>query len=238
MTIRDWTPARVRGDVPAARREPFSPNAVFVSVKAMRAAATVTASILEWKQMSRPTDEQLMCQVRDGQLSRLGELFERYHVSLFHFFQRLSGNRQFSEDLVQEVFLRILRFRHTFRDDSAFPTWMYQIARNARVDALRRQHNESALNEEFDQRSDEAPHAESRAMARQQEALLRAALARLGEEQRELLVLSRYQDLKYHQIAELLDCEPGTVKTRVFRAMAELRRIFFDLTGAPARPEA
>jgi RNA polymerase sigma-70 factor (ECF subfamily) len=193
--------------------------------------------------MSRPTDEQLMCQVRDGEVARLGELFERYQSPLFNYFRRLGGDRQFSEDLVQEVFMRILRFRHTFRagstgDGTPFATWIYQIARNARVDAFRKRHAEAVLNEEFDQAPDAAPHAESRAVAREQEALVREALSRLNEDQRELLVLSRYQELKYNQIAELLDCEPGTVKTRVFRAMAELRRIFFDLTGATARPEA
>jgi RNA polymerase sigma-70 factor (ECF subfamily) len=179
-----------------------------------------------------------MCRVRDGDVAPLGELFARYRTPLFNFFLRMDGDRQLGEDLVQEVFVRILRFRQTFHDATPFATWMYQIARNARIDHYRRRHAEVALNEELDLPLDGAPHAESRALATERETLLNSALARLAPAQRELLVLSRFQELKYHQIAALLDCEPGTVKTRIFRAMAELRRIFFELAGTPGRLES
>ena len=76
--------------------------------------------------------------VRDGDVSQLGQLFERYHARLFEFLNRMTGNRVAAEDLVQDVFVRILKYRGTYRDDGRFETWLFRIARNARADYFRR----------------------------------------------------------------------------------------------------
>ena len=75
-----------------------------------------------------------MLAVRTGDAGQLGRLFERHHVTLFEFLYRTTGDRTGAEDLVQDVFVRILKYRHTYRDGSSFVTWMYRIARNARAD--------------------------------------------------------------------------------------------------------
>lgn len=80
------------------------------------------------------SDSVLMQQVRDGDLRKLAVLFERHHRALFHFFLRCTGNRELGEDLVQEVYFRILRYRHTYDPKYSFTAWMYQIARNAQMD--------------------------------------------------------------------------------------------------------
>src|SRR5438105_5514891 len=90
---------------------------------------------------ARP-DEELMLYVRNGVPEMLGVLFERYHVPLFNFFYRLTGNRMASEDLVQDAFYRILKYRQSYKPGSPFRTWMYQIARNARADQFHRQPRE------------------------------------------------------------------------------------------------
>ncbi len=79
-----------------------------------------------------------MLQVRDGAGETLGVLFDRYHAPLYNFYTKLTGDRTLSEDLVQEVFLRILRHRKTFRTGTPFRAWIYQIARNARIDHFRK----------------------------------------------------------------------------------------------------
>src|SRR5262252_3551721 len=84
------------------------------------------------------TDEELMVAVREGRLDQLEPLFSRYRESLYDFFSRLTGNRVASEDLVQEVFVRILKYRESYRETNRFVTWMYQIGRNARADYLRK----------------------------------------------------------------------------------------------------
>ena len=73
-------------------------------------------------------DEEIMSSVKKGSVNMLAILFERYHVKLYNYFLRLTGDKGISEDLTQEVFLRILKYRDTFRHESKFTTWMYQIA--------------------------------------------------------------------------------------------------------------
>lgn len=167
-------------------------------------------------------DEELMGQVRNGVGEMLGQLFERYQSPLFNFYLKLTGDRSVSEDLVQEVFLRILKYRHSYHPETPFRAWMYQIARNARVDHFRKKRPETALEPEM------APAVIPNDLTQeQQEAeLLHRALLELTEDKREVLVLSRFQGLKYEQIAEVMDCEVNTVKVRVHRALHDLREIY------------
>ena len=180
--------------------------------------------------MNSPTDHQLMLRVREGEVANLGHLFERHHERLYNFFVRLSGSLPLSEDLVQEVFVRMLKYRHAYREDSQFTSWMYQIARHVRFDQLRKKPREVTLNEQEEPISGDAAPGE-RIEKMQELALLRSALTRLSPEKREVLVLSRFQRLKYDQIAEILGCEIGAVKVRVYRAIKELRDAFFQIQG-------
>jgi len=181
-------------------------------------------------------DDRLMREVRDGDVGKLGVLFERHHVALFNFYLRMGEDRAGAEDLVQDVFFRMLRFRHTFKDGTPFATWMYSIARNTRIDHFRKGRRETALDEE-NVTPDRRPSAAASLELEQETDLVRRALDMLPEDKRELLVLARYQELKYEQVAELVGCEVGTLKVRIYRAVHQLREIFFELRAAPgARP--
>lgn len=192
--------------------------------------------------MVTESDEKLMAAVRAGDLRKLAVLFERHHRALFSFFVHMNGNRDLSQDLVQDVFFRILRYRHTYVDGRAFPAWMYQIARNASIDTGNKRKGELQLvtnREDDEDRSAREPVSElvaaDEAIRRRQEIdLLRRALARLPDEKREVLVLSRFQNLAYEEIAAILGCEVGTVKVRVFRATKALGEIYFELAGERA----
>lgn len=172
-----------------------------------------------------------MNQVRDGQVARLGLLFERHHRRLFNFCLRLTGDRQASEDLVQEVFTRILKYRHTYRPDSDFLVWTYQMARNAAADYHRKRGRMAESDDE--PRDEEVASAAPRPLDELESAeavgLLRQALGQLPLDKRELLVMSRFQNLRYEQIAEILGCTVGAVKVRVHRAVKQLRAIYLNL---------
>jgi RNA polymerase sigma-70 factor (ECF subfamily) len=179
------------------------------------------------------TDDELMLAVRGGDLSRLEALFERYHRPLFDYLTRMIGNRTAAEDLVQDVFVRILKYRHTFRQDSRFETWAFRIARNARADFFQaRRIRETPLDEAAEQPDGATGTAEQFEQDRQA-ARVRRALLLMREDQRELIVLARYRGMKYEAIAELLDVEVGTVKVRMHRAVNELRDIFNGLSETP-----
>jgi RNA polymerase sigma-70 factor (ECF subfamily) len=171
-------------------------------------------------------DEALMRAVRDGDLGKLGVLFARYHLGLFDFLNRMTGRRDVAEDLVQDVFLRILKYRATFRDDSRFETWAFRIARNARADYFAKRDRVEPLSDEALASPDETRSPEGELEQQDDAALLRSALMRLREDRRELLILARYRGMKHEAIAELLGVDTGTVKVRIHRALNELRDIF------------
>ena len=176
------------------------------------------------------TDEALMRAVRDGEVAKLGVLFERHHAALFDFLSRMTGNRTAAEDLVQDVFVRILKYRATFRGDG-FETWMFRIARNARADYFRRRGAVDHVSDEGIDPPSDAP-GPARLLEQDQEvARLKQALARLREDRRELIVLTRYRGMTHEQIAAILGVDTGTVKVRIHRAIKELRQIFLELSG-------
>jgi RNA polymerase sigma factor (sigma-70 family) len=175
----------------------------------------------------------LMAEVAGGQVAKMAMLFERHHRPLFRYFVSMNRNRELSEDLVQDVFFRMLRYRASYDPKQNFTAWMYQIARNANFDQAQKRKSEVIGIDEFTERhaepASEAPGPEEAAARGQDLKLLRRALDRLPSDKRELLVLSRFQNLKYEEIASVLGCEVGTVKVRVFRAMRALEQIYHSL---------
>src|SRR5215831_14397344 len=95
------------------------------------------------------TDKTLMLAVKAGDLERFGVLFERHHDPIFAFFYRMTADPTLSQDLTQEVFIRMLKYRNTFGEDSDFRGWMYQIARNLRADHFRHRVPQAALLQEI-----------------------------------------------------------------------------------------
>ncbi len=177
------------------------------------------------------SDNKLMEEVKIGNVEKLAVLFEKYHIPLFNFFLRLTANRNISEDLVQEVFMRMLKYRTTYQGRSKFTLWMYQIGRNVHIDYLRKKKDEMPLEEQWSDPVTSDPSPAERMEDGQEVLLLRQALAKLPLKKREVLILSRYQDLKYKEIAEILGCHIGTVKAHVHRAIKELGKIYFELQG-------
>ncbi|MBI4905204.1 MAG: RNA polymerase sigma factor [Acidobacteria bacterium] len=188
--------------------------------------------------MASQTDDQLMMEVRTGAVSQFAVLFERHHRALFRFFSLSAGSSTLAEDLTQEVFFRMLRFRETFQSGARFTPWMYQIARNVHFDHLRKRQHEMPLFDDREGRdfdaADPDASAERKLMRASDLATLRKALQRLPADKRELLVLCRWQNLTYEQIGEILQCDPAAVKSRVFRTMKLLGEIFHRLAGRQA----
>ncbi len=178
-----------------------------------------------------PSDHELMIAVRAGEIRRLGDIFERYHQRLYGFFVRLTNDRSASEDLVQLVFYRILKYRHTYRDEGKFSAWIYHLSRKVAADHHRKRSHAPAATDPVDlhEHPDAGPAPDARATAADDLDLLRVALTRLPLEQRELLVLSRLQNVEHKEIARLLDCSVGAVKVRVHRALKELREVYFKV---------
>lgn len=177
------------------------------------------------------SDHALMLAVRDGELDALGELFERHHGPLFGYLVKHTGDRTAAEDVAQTVFQRMLKYRHTYRDDGSFTAWMYHLARRCAADHFRKANAAPHATDPADlnEHADETPHAAHLATTRDDHALLQTALARLDRDDREVLLLARFQELSFAEIAGILECSVGAARVRAHRALRELRDIYFRL---------
>jgi RNA polymerase sigma factor (sigma-70 family) len=182
---------------------------------------------------TQSTDHERMIAVARGDLESMSGIYQSRHRVLFRFFFRLTGRQAVAEDLVHEVFLRMIRYRRTYQEtyvDGGFESWMYRIARNTLADHARKRRSEvSPGDNELEMIESGRPTPFESAAKRQDLALLHRALRELPEDKRELLVLTRFQDLSYEQTGAILGCAAGTVKGRVFRAMKELSSIYQEL---------
>ncbi|HLT74066.1 MAG TPA: sigma-70 family RNA polymerase sigma factor [Ohtaekwangia sp.] len=172
------------------------------------------------------TDETIMVAVKNGDLQQTSFLFERYHKRIFNFLAQLSNDREVAEDLTQNVFLRMIRYRNSFRDDSRFTPWIYQIARNVYADhyqMAKKTHKETV---DFAKVSDSIPD-ESDQGVNEKEELLYRSMERLSEEQRELLIMTRFQHMRYEEVAQIMNTSVSNIKVKVHRAIGKLREYYF-----------
>lgn len=184
--------------------------------------------------MNTWADERVMINVKEGKVEMLAILFEKYHVKLYNFFLRLTGNKGSSEDMTQDVFFRILKYRSSYRGECKFTTWMYRIARNVNIDYMKKYKKDIPLEEQWEEEAAPDIQPEEKAAAEQDQVFLHKALAKLAWKKREVLVLSRFQDMKYKEIAQLLDCSIESVKILVHRAIKDLRKAYIGLKGGTA----
>jgi RNA polymerase sigma-70 factor (ECF subfamily) len=156
-------------------------------------------------------------------------LFERYHKKIFNFLARMTMDRELAEDLTQNVFLRMIKYRNSYKDGLKFQSWIYQVARNVFSDHYQAHKNKYADFVDVEKVSDYMPDEEESHSMEEKERLLHRSLNRLPEEQRELLVLTRFQHMKYEEVAQIMDTSVANIKVKVHRAIAKLREYYFEL---------
>lgn len=178
------------------------------------------------------TDEnELMLQVKNGQLDCLAVLFERYKKHLFNFFRLMGNTKEVSEDLVQETFMRVLASRSSYNSGNTFKSWLFGIARNTSVDHYRK-HKKTTDHEELDESSiDDEKTIVSELEKQQKYSLFDQALQSIPAELREIIVLSRYQQMKYEDIASMISCNLNTLKSRMTLAIKKLQESYDQLNN-------
>ncbi len=172
-----------------------------------------------------------MLKVKSGDLDKMALLFQRHHRPLYGFLYHMTNQRESSEDMVQNVFYRMLKSRHTFTGEGEFITWMYHLARNVLKDHIKKNrrsgnHYDMA---DFAEKIAGGEHADLLVEKKMEAKALQNAMANLSPESREILVLSRFQELKYFEIAQILDISVGAVKVRIHRAIAQLKTLYLQL---------
>ena len=169
-----------------------------------------------------------MGNVKNGHLSDLSELFERYHVALFNFFVKLTGDRQKSEDLTQNLFYRVIRYRESFDvSKGSFKSWLYRMARNIHLDYCKQQKRIADIVKDSFHYPEDA-EAKQEGYVEKDYEHLQTSLAKLGPVDRELILLSRFEGLKYDEISKMKNMSVGSIKVQIHRAIKELKTIYFN----------
>ena len=176
--------------------------------------------------MKHLNDQELMRIVQAGDYSPASEIYDRYSGRIYNFAFRFLKNAEAAEDAVQEVFVKMMRHANQFNGDAKLSTWLFSITANWCRDYLRKADNKNKESADvlvsLPTPSELAP--DRNLERRENEQLVRRALDALTTEQREAILLSRYQGLSYAEIAQIAGCSEGAVKTRVFRAMETLKK--------------
>ncbi|HVR42656.1 MAG TPA: RNA polymerase sigma factor [Thermoanaerobaculia bacterium] len=183
--------------------------------------------------MKHLSDQELMKLLQDGDLTPAGEIFDRYSARIYNFSYRFLKSSEAAEDATQEVFVKMIRYAKQFHGEAKLSTWLFSIAANHCRDWLRKADNRNKESEEtlltLPAPGESSPERDME--RKENEVRVQKALELLTPEQREAILLSRYQGLSYAEIAQIAGCSEGAVKTRVFRAMETLKKA---LTRQPA----
>lgn len=175
------------------------------------------------------TDEMIMEAVKGGDLQQASILFDRYHKRIFNFLARMTMNRDVADDLTQNVFLRMLKYRNSYRDGARFQSWIYQVARNVFSDHYQAHKNKFSDFVDVEKLGAQLRDSEEYAEQMEKENNLHRSLAMLKEDQRELLILTRFQHMKYEEVAAMMDTTVSNIKVKVHRAIQKLREHYFQL---------
>jgi RNA polymerase sigma factor (sigma-70 family) len=187
--------------------------------------------------MKHLSDQELMRIVQAGDFSPASEIYDRYSGRIYNFAFRFLKNAEAAEDAVQEVFVKMLKHANQFQGDAKLSTWLFSITANWCRDHLRKADNKAKDSDDvlvtLPASSENAP--DRNLERRENELRVRKALEALTPEQREAILLSRYQGLSYAEIAQIAGCSEGAVKTRVFRAMETLKKTLMGDMGGGDR---
>ncbi len=176
-------------------------------------------------------DAELMLRVREGDASSFALLLERHRAPVIHFLYRMVQNQAVAEELAQEVFLRVYRSRGTYEPTAKFTTWLFRIATHLALNSIRDGKNEKgqeSLDAEINdapvrQVADRGPTIEQRLVYNARLEEVRRAIQTLPEKQKAAVLMHKYEEMEYSQIAAVLGCSESAVKSLLFRAYETLR---------------
>src|SRR4051812_1740105 len=176
-------------------------------------------------------DAELMLRVRDGDSVSFGLLLERHRGPVIHFVYRMVLNQAIAEELAQEVFLRVYRSRATYEPSAKFTTWLFRIATHLALNWIRDGKNEKlqdSLDDEIQegisrQVADRQPSIEQKMVRDARMREIRAAIEVLPAKQKAAVLMHKYEEMEYSQIATVLNCSESAVKSLLFRAYETLR---------------
>ena len=174
--------------------------------------------------MQKESDEKLMELVKKGDRSAMTILADRYQYKLLNFFYRMSGDRDYAEDLAQESLIRIYKYRKKFQEEKKLFSWIFQIAKNVWNTAYRKEDKKNSINSSFHDNNYLSENSDPSIVYDEQE-LIHSAIQELPESDRELIVLYHLKGFKYKDLIGIYDYNEGLLRVKLCRALKKLGEI-------------
>lgn len=193
------------------------------------------------------SDVQLMLDVKGGDDASFDLLLQKYRTPLINFLYRMVRDTATAEDLAQEVFLRVYRARKQYSPSAKFTTWLFRIATNLALNSVRdNRHRQMDVSIDAPVEEDEAPlqlrardmRIDEHMIERDRADFIRQAIASLPEKQRVAVLLHKYEEMDYAEIAKILECSESALKSLLFRAYETLRVQLAPLVSQPTAHRA
>jgi RNA polymerase sigma-70 factor (ECF subfamily) len=173
------------------------------------------------------SDDELMLRVKKGDMTAFETLYDRYNKRLFHYILRFAGERSLAEDILQETFLRIFKKRKNYRKTGHFSTYLFTIGRNLTLDTLKtweKRHILSGREDYMERAMDLSKQPPEKLEDAEISEIVQREIHALPRDLREILLLNKYSELSYEEIAKIVSSTPAAVKQKVYRAMLALRQ--------------
>jgi RNA polymerase sigma-70 factor (ECF subfamily) len=193
------------------------------------------------------SDVQLMLDVKAGDDASFNLLLQKYRTPLINFLFRMVRDSATAEDLAQEVFLRVYRARKRYSPSAKFTTWLFRIATNLALNSVRdNRHRQMDVSIDASVEDDEAPlqlparemRIDEHMIERDRAEFIRQAISSLPEKQRVAVLLHKYEEMDYAEIAKILECSESALKSLLFRAYETLRVQLAPLVAQPVARRA
>jgi RNA polymerase sigma-70 factor (ECF subfamily) len=193
------------------------------------------------------SDVQLMLDVKAGDDASFNLLLQKYRTPLINFLYRMVRDSATAEDLAQEVFLRVYRARKQYSPSAKFTTWLFRIATNLALNSVRdNRHRQMDISIDPPVEEDEAPlqlparemRIDEHMIERDRAEFIRQAISSLPEKQRVAVLLHKYEEMDYAEIAKILECSESALKSLLFRAYETLRVQLAPLVAQPVARRA
>jgi RNA polymerase sigma-70 factor (ECF subfamily) len=174
--------------------------------------------------LKKLTDEELMLDVSQGNLDAMAHIFERYNKRLYNFYFQMIRDKAVCEDMTQTVFYKVMRYRTSYKGGQ-FVSWIFRIARNVFSDQYQKS-KKTSNTENLELVANK--NTDSKIEINDNIAHLYNALDKLNNEEKELIVLNRFQGIKYEKIAEIVGSSEGAVKVKMHRIIKKLKTVYLE----------
>jgi len=175
------------------------------------------------------TDEQIMYKVAEGDIKQSGVLFDRYNVRIYNYYLKCTYDQSLSKDLTQQVFIKLIKYRTSFKNDHSFKSWIFRIATNVKYDHFRKEKSYKNRNVIYDSQQCHSYDPSQSIEKSEQEKQLHLAIKKLPDDQREVIWMTRFEKMKYAEVATIMNCTESAIKVKVHRAIKRLKIEFLQL---------